>query len=46
MTRSPGVVVMGGDSCSEGLGFEYQHHILNGHSFTLGYWLKIVLTFV
>ena len=28
---SPGLVVMGGDSCSEGRGFESQHHILDGH---------------
>ena len=28
---SPGLVVMGGDSCSEGLGFESQHHRLDGH---------------
>ena len=24
-------MVMRGDSCSEGRGFESQHHILNGH---------------
>ena len=28
------VVVMGGDSCTEGLGFEFQHHTLDGHFFT------------
>ena len=28
---SPGIVVMGGDSCSEGHGLESQHHILDGH---------------
>ena len=28
---SPGLVVMGGDSCSEGCGFESQHCILAGH---------------
>ena len=28
---SPGLVVMRGDSCSEGCGFESQHRILNGH---------------
>ena len=27
----PGLVVMGGDSCSKGCGFESQHWILNGH---------------
>ena len=30
---SPGLVVMGGDSCSEGCGFESQHRILDGHFF-------------
>ena len=28
---SPGLVVMGRDSCSEGCGFESQHQILDGH---------------
>ena len=28
---SPGLVVMGGDSCSENCGFESPHHILDGH---------------
>ena len=28
---SPGLAVMGGDSCSEGRGFESQHRILDGH---------------
>ena len=28
---SPDPVVMGGDSCSEGHGFESQHYILDGH---------------
>ena len=32
--RRPGLVVMWGDSCSEGCEFESQHHILNGHFFT------------
>ena len=31
----PGLVVMGGDSCSEVRGFKSQHHILDGHFFTL-----------
>ena len=31
---SPGLVVMKWDSCSEGHGFESQHHILDGHFFT------------
>ena len=30
MGGSRGLVVMGGDSCSEGLGFESQHRILDG----------------
>ena len=32
--RAPGLMVMGGDSCSEGCGFESQHHVLDGHFFT------------
>ena len=28
-----GLVVMGGDSCSEDYGFESQHRILDGHLF-------------
>ena len=31
MGVSPGLVVMGGDSCSEGRGFESRHHILDGN---------------
>ena len=31
MGRSPGLVVMGGDSCPEGHGFKSLHHILNGY---------------
>ena len=31
MKGSPGLVVMGGDSCSKGHGFESRHHILDGH---------------
>ena len=42
---SPGLVVMGGDSCTEGCGFESQHCILAGHFFTL-ICCKIVLMFV
>ena len=29
--RRPGLIVMGGDSCSEGRGFESQHCIPDGH---------------
>ena len=32
--RSPGLVVMGGDSHSKGCGFESRHRILDGHFFT------------
>ena len=32
---SPGLVVMGGDSCSKGLEFESWHRILVGHFFTI-----------
>ena len=31
MKLTPGIVVMGGDSCSEGRGFESQYRILDGH---------------
>ena len=31
--KSPALVVMGGDSCSKGCGFELQHRILDGHLF-------------
>ena len=42
---SPGLVVMEGDSCSEGRGFESLNYILDGH---LSYYFvaKIVLMFV
>ena len=30
----PGLVVMGGDFCSKGFGFKFQHCILDGHFFT------------
>ena len=36
---SPGLVVIGGDSCSKGHVFESQHHILDGHLFVV----KIVI---
>ena len=38
-------MVMGGDSCSEGWGFKFQHRILDGHFFTL-ICCKTVLMFV
>ena len=31
---SPGLVVIGGDSCFKGRGFESQNHFLDGHFFT------------
>ena len=31
---SPGLVVMGGESCSEGRGFKSQNCLLDGHFFT------------
>ena len=45
MGGSPGLVVMGGDSCSEGCGFESQHCILDGH-FSHIFVVKIVMMFV
>ena len=45
MGGSPGVEVMGVDSCSEGRGFESQRRILDGHFFTL-ICCKIALMFV
>ena len=39
---SPGVVVMGGDSCSRGCGFEFQHPTLDGH-FSHWFVVKIVI---
>ena len=40
----PGLVVMGGDSCSEGRGFESQHRILDGH-YQILFVVKIVMLF-
>ena len=34
MGGSPGLVVMGDDSCSNGRGFESRRRILDGHFFT------------
>ena len=34
INNSPGLVVMGGDSCSKGRGFESLQHLLDGHFFT------------
>ena len=31
---SPGLVVMGGESCSKGCEFKSRHHLLDGHFFT------------
>ena len=35
-------MVMGGDSCSEGCEFEFQHHLLDGH-FSHLFVVKLVL---
>ena len=40
--RSPGLVVMGGDSCSEGCGRKSQHRTLDGH-FSHLFVVKIVM---
>ena len=45
MGGSPGLVVMGGDSCSKSHGFKSWHCILNGH-FSHGICCKIVVLFV
>ena len=42
LCRSPGLVVMGGDSCHEGCGFESQHCMLNGN-FSHIYFVKMVM---
>ena len=39
----PGLVVMGGDSCSEGCGFESRHRILDGHFSHIGICCKFCL---
>ena len=40
---SPGLVVMGGDSCSKGCEFKNQHNILDGHIFTNLFVVKYVM---
>ena len=41
---SPGLVVMGGDSCSEGRGFESRRRILDGHNiFSHTFVVRIVM---
>ena len=45
MDGSPGLVVMGGDSCPKGRGFKSGHRILNGH-FSQIFVVKIIMTFV
>ena len=40
--RSPGLVVMGWDSCAEGCRFESQHHMLDGHFWHI-FVVKIVM---
>ena len=41
--RSPGLVVMGGDSCSKGREFESWHRILDGHFITYIFVIKFVM---
>ena len=43
MGGSPGLVVMGGHSCSKGSEFESLHHILDGHFFTYLFDVKFVM---
>ena len=43
---SPGLVVMGGDSCSKGCEFESRDRILDGHYFTYLFVVKIVFYLV
>ena len=43
--RSPGLVVMGGDSCSKGCGLESQHCLLDGN-FSHLFVVKIAMMFV
>ena len=45
MGGSPGLVVMGRDSCSKGHGFESQQRILDGHFLHI-FAIKIVMMFV
>ena len=43
---SPGLVVMGDDSCSRGRGFESRHHILDGYDiFHIDLLLKLYCLF-
>ena len=41
--RSPGLVVMGGDSCCKGHEFESWQHILDGHFFTYVFLVTFVM---
>ena len=43
MGGSPGLLVMGGDSCSKGRELESQYHILEGHFFTYLFVVKFVM---
>ena len=44
--RSPGIVVMGGGSCTEGCGFKSWHSIMDGHDiFSHLFVVKIVMMF-
>ena len=41
--ESPGLVVMGGDSCSKGREFESQNRVLDGHFVTYLLVVKFVM---
>ena len=44
MGESPGLVIMGGDSCSRGRKFKSQPHILDGHNiFSHKFAVRIVM---
>ena len=43
MGGRPGLVVMGGDSCSKGHDFKSRHRILDGHFFTYPFVVKFVM---
>ena len=42
---SPGLVAMGGDSCSKGCEFKSRHRILDGHFFKYLFAVKFVMCF-
>ena len=46
MGGSPGLVVMGGDSCSEGHGFKTQRRILDGYNIFSHIFVVRIIMFV